>query len=78
MVGSISVRRIEEETLEALRVRAASRGVSMEEEVRRILRQAVREPVWLGDLALEMFGPANGVDLPVRERRPHEPIDFDE
>jgi len=77
-LSSISVRRLDEETIDALRIRAASRGVSMEEEVRRIIRQAVREPVKLGDLALEMFGAENGVELVLRERRPHEPIAFDE
>lgn len=76
-MGNISVRKLDEETLAALRVRAERRGVSMEEEVRQILKQAVCEPVRLGDLALEMFGPDNGVDLVLRDRRPHEPIAFD-
>jgi plasmid stability protein len=43
-----------------LRIRAARHGVSMEEEVRRILKEAVSAPERVGDLALLMFGPTQG------------------
>jgi antitoxin FitA len=49
---SISVRQLDEETVARLRARAASHGVSMEEEARRILKQAVSAPERVGDLAL--------------------------
>ena len=75
-MASLSVRKLDEETLARLRTRAASHGVSMEEEVRRILKEAVASPERLGDLALELFGPQHGVDLMLPERLPHEPIDL--
>ena len=74
----LSVRKLDEETLSRLRVRAARNGVSMEEEARRILREAVSAPERLGDLALRIFGREHGVDLELPERTPHEPPDLGE
>jgi hypothetical protein len=48
----------------------------MEEEVRRIIRQAVSAPKQLGDLALEFFGPEFGVELELMQHKPHEPHGF--
>ena len=76
-MGSLSIGKLDEETLSRLRVRAARNGVSMEEEARRILRDAVNPPERLGDLALEMFGPRHGVDLELPGRAPHDPPDLD-
>lgn len=76
LMGNLSIRKLDEETLTRLRTRAASRGVSMEEEARRILREAVAAPDRLGDLAVRMFGPTNGVDLELPDRTPHDPIDL--
>ena len=73
---SLSVRKLDEETLSRLRIRAATHGVSMEEEARRILSQAVNAPERLGDLAVKIFGPRHGVDLQEPERTPHEPLDL--
>ena len=73
----LSVRKLDDETLSRLRVRAARNGVSMEEEARRILKEAVGAPERLGDLALRIFGPGHGVDLSLPERTPHEPPDLD-
>jgi len=75
-VASLSVRRLDDKTLARLRVRAARHGVSMEEEVRRILKNAVSGPERLGDLAVRTFGPAHGVDLELPDRGPHEPVDL--
>jgi plasmid stability protein len=75
-MASLSVRRLDEETLSRLRIRAAKHGVSMEEEARRVLKDAVSAPDYLGDLALRIFGPQHGVDLPLPERTPHEPLDL--
>lgn len=75
-MASLSVRKIDEETLKRLRVRAARHGVSMEEEVRRLIREAVSGPERLGDLALQLFGPDHGVELPLPEREAHEPLDL--
>ena len=56
--------------------RANNNGVSMEEEARRILKRAVAAPERLGDLAVQIFGPAHGVDLNLEKRPPVEPLDF--
>lgn len=76
-MASLSVRKIDEDLYERLRIRAAKHGVSMEEEVRRILKRAVLAPERLGDLALEYFGD-DGVDLELPRREPHEPMSLGE
>ncbi len=72
-MASLSVRKIDNDVYERLRIRAAQHGVSMEEEVRQILKRAVSAPERLGDLALDYFG-ANGVELELPPREPHAPI----
>ena len=73
-MASLSVRKIDDDLYERLRVRAAKNGVSMEEEVRRILRRVVTAPERLGDLALDCFGD-DGVELELPPRQSHHPID---
>ena len=78
-MANLSVRKLEDETVALLRVQAARHGVSMEEEVRQILRQAVAAPDRLGDLAVRLFSPTWAEDefeLPPREST--EPISFPE
>lgn len=70
---SLSVRGIDQDVYERLKIRAAKHGVSMEEEARRILRRAVVAPDRLGDLAVECFGD-EGIDLELPTREPHEPV----
>ena len=77
-MASLSVRKLDDETLSRLRVRAASRGVSMEEEVRRILKEAVAAPERLGDLAVQIFGPRSGVDLDLPQHPAHRPVNLSE
>lgn len=77
-MAGLSVRKLDDETLSRLRIRAAKHGVSMEEEARRILKDAVSAPDRLGDLALRIFGPAHGVDHQWPERTAHEPLDLTE
>ena len=77
-MANLSVRNIDDATYERLRVRAAENGVSMEEEVRRIIRRSVTAPARLSQLALECFGPAHGVDLEIDARAPHQPLDLAE
>ena len=77
-MASLSVRKLDEDTLSRLRIRAAKHGVSMEEEARRILKDAVSVPDQLGDLALRILGPKHGIDLELPERTPHEPLDLSE
>lgn len=75
-MANLSVRKLDEKTLNLLRLRAAEHGVSMEEEARRIIRTAVSAPGRLGDLALTLFGDSHGLDLDLPEHLPHEPPDL--
>jgi plasmid stability protein len=71
-MASITIRNLDDALKTRLRVRAAERGRSMEEEARRILRDVLDEekPRSLADLALAMFGAKHGVAL-----EPHPPVD---
>jgi plasmid stability protein len=75
-LASLSIRKLDDETYDRLRVRAVQHGVSMEEEVRQILKRAVLPPERLGDLFLKAFGPTRGADLDLPRREPHEPVDL--
>jgi plasmid stability protein len=76
-MASLSVRRLDDDTLARLRVRAAEHGVSMEEEVRRIIQEAVATPERVGDLAVALFSPGYGDEpLHLPEREITEPLSF--
>jgi plasmid stability protein len=75
-VANLSIRKLNDETIARLRVRAASHQVSMEEEARRILGQAVATPKRLGDLSVQFFGPESGVDLELPQYPVHKPMSF--
>lgn len=77
-MATLSVRRIDDEVYQRLRNRATQHGVSMEEEVRRIIQRAVSAPEKLGQLALQCFGQAHGVELELPPRETHEPPDLSE
>ena len=77
-MAGLSVRKLGGKTLSRLRIRAAKHGVSMEEEARRILRDAVSAPEHLGDLALRILGSEHGVDLQSPAGAPHELLDLTE
>jgi plasmid stability protein len=81
-VASITIRNLDEETKQKLRVRAAEHGCSMEEEARNILRAAVEhEPGEELDIVASfrrIFAPLGGVELELPPRGPmREPPDFD-
>lgn len=76
-MASLSIRKLDDETYDRLRARAVRHGISMEEEVRQILKRAVAPPERLGDLFLKVFGAERGADLEVSPREPHEPLDFE-
>jgi plasmid stability protein len=75
-LANISVRRLDDATLERLRQRARLHGVSMEAEVRHILQAALAEPARLGDLAVRTFGKAHGIELELPRHAPHPAIDL--
>lgn len=80
-MASITIRNLDDDVKTRLRVRAASHGRSMEEEVRLILREAVgRKPSSrsLASIIRAHFGPFKGVDLELPSREPiREPPRFD-
>jgi len=74
---SLSVRKIAVGTLSLLRQQAAKHGVSMEEEVRQIIKQSVSTPENLGDMAVRLFSPAYGKKaIDIAPREVHEPLHF--
>lgn len=75
-MANLSVRKLDDEVVAKLRLRAAQNGVSMEEEVRRIIIQAIAAPMRLGDMAVEYFGTEGGIDLELEKQLPHEPMDL--
>jgi plasmid stability protein len=80
-VASITIRNLDERLKRKLRVRAAHRNHSMEDEVRDILRAALaQEPGTADNLADAMrrrFEPLGGFELPLPKRGPaREPPDF--
>lgn len=81
-MADVSVRGLDEQVKERLRVRAAENGRSMEAEIRTILTEAVAPAVPAGNpfLALyERFQALGGVDLDLPPRNtPARAVDFGE
>jgi antitoxin FitA len=80
-VASITIRNLDDALKRKLRLRAAHRNRSMEDEARDILRTALaREPATKGNLADAMrkrFEPFGGIELELpRRERMREPPDF--
>lgn len=69
-----------QELLERLRRQAAQHGISVQDEVRHILQQAVAAPEEkLGDLAVRLFSPAyDDSELVLPAREIPEPLEFPE
>ena len=83
-MNQVIVRKIDEDTKRRLKKRAASHGVSMEEEIRMILQDAVlKDPgksFGLGSELAELFWNIEGQDEPIPELpdEPVRPATFDE
>ena len=77
-MASLSIRQLDKRAYELLRVRAAKHGLSMEEEVRQIIYHAVSAPDQISRIFQKYFGHDNGIDLEISDRKPHEPLDFNE
>ncbi len=75
-MANLSIRKLDDDIIARLRIRAAHHRVSMEEEARRILRQAVTPSQRLGDLSLQFFGTETGVELKLPPHAPHDPLSF--
>lgn len=81
-MGALTIRNLDEDVKHRLRVRAAEHGVSMEEEARRILGDALgsgaQRDVKLGSALHALFQEAGAVELELPPREPmRSPPDFD-
>jgi len=80
-MASLTIRNLDDDLKQRLRVRAAQHGHSMEEEVRSILRRTLEEPAAPRNLAAAIrarIAPLGGVDLEIAPREPmRDPITFD-
>ena len=74
-MASLSIRRIEDEVVERLRMRANREALSVEETVRRILRAAVENEESAGAAIRRIVG-NDGYDLRLPDREPARTIDF--
>jgi plasmid stability protein len=83
-MAQLLVRQIDDDVKQRLQERAAKHGVSMEEEVRMILRATVLrddgQEFGLGTRIAELFRdiPDNDEPLPEFPRQPFKPVDFGE
>ena len=72
-MASINIRRLDDDVKAKLRVRAALRGRSMEEEAREILKSALtenRESRNLVDAIRRRVAPFGGIELTLPKRQP--------
>ena len=81
-MASITIRNLDDQLKQHLRVRAARHGRSMEDEARDILRTALAEdqplPQDLGLAIRRRFAPFGGVEMPVARRElPRDPPNLD-
>lgn len=79
-MASITIRNLDDDVKALLRVQAARHGRSMEEEARRILREAVGRPASadLAESVRSRFEPLGGIELELPQREPaREPPTFD-
>lgn len=79
---SLTIRNVDDATKQKLRIRAARHGVSMEEEVRRILKEALRPteaPSGLGQRLRDRFAKLAAEEFALPERHtPRAPLQWDE
>ena len=76
-MANLSIRNLDNQIYALLQVRSVEHHISMEEEVRRIITEAVT-PHSIADLFEAHFGEKNGIDLDelLNYNPPHHPIDF--
>jgi plasmid stability protein len=79
----LTVRNLPDQTKEALRVKAAISGISLEQYIRNVLQKAANEDgVKVGHImetAAEYFGEANGEDIALPPRNSNrESVEFDQ
>ncbi|MEW7000195.1 plasmid stabilization protein [Serratia ureilytica] len=81
-MATITVRNLDDEIKELLRISAAKNGHSMEEEARMILKQALEKAaaLWIGYRMHQHFAEFGGVELeiPPRDAVPPRIVTFDD
>lgn len=77
-MANVSIRKLDDEIYKQLKQRAARHGLSMEEELRNIISQAVSVPEKLSSVFECNFGASNGVNLSLPEREIYNPLNFDQ
>lgn len=78
-MATLTIRNMDETVKQALRLRAAAHGISMEEEARRILKEVIAPvavPTHLGQHLLQRFVNVNSeaFSLPERQLRTRRPL----
>jgi hypothetical protein len=73
---NISVRKINQDVYTALLLRAKAHGVSMEEEVRRIITEAVSQKKSISSIFSEHFSDGMADTLKIPSHKSHNPIDL--
>jgi plasmid stability protein len=81
-MAALTIRNVDDATKQSLRIRAAQHGVSMEEEARRILREALSRAGTQSRLGQHLLGrfaeaASEGFELPTRQA-PRTPPSWDE
>ncbi len=78
-MAAVTIRKLPDDVLRALKVRAAKHGRSTEAEIREILQQAVAPPQkGLGTALYELGQKFGGVELKIeRDRRPWRGVTFE-
>lgn len=76
-MSNISIRQLDQQIIKKLRIQAAREGVSIEEEIRRILTRAMHSPKKISTVFLSHFGAKHGLKLDTSTHyHPHEPVNF--
>lgn len=76
-MANISIRKLDDQIYQQIRVRAAHHHVSIEEEIRQILAESVAITEPISHIFQKNFGKKNGIDFEIsQERKPHDPLDF--
>lgn len=76
-MANLSIRKLDDKVYGQLRARALKHSVSMEEEVRSIITQAVLAPEKLSSVFKKNFGKKNGVSFVLPKHQGHDPIEFE-
>jgi antitoxin FitA len=75
-MAELTIRKLKKKTLWNLKARAEVHGCSAEEETRRIIEAAVKEPLNLAEAIRRRFLPLGGVELEIPPREPMRDPEF--